>query len=84
MMDKHVTELYESAGVDTKGLAHKVRQRWNKLTQELRADELDRIGERRYAHLRWDQLPNNIQKAVVASVRRRQKREKGHKSAQSA
>lgn len=71
----NITELYESAGVDTKGLAHKIRLRWNKLSSEERAAELDRISERRYSHLRWDQLPQNIQKAIVASVRRRKKRD---------
>lgn len=72
-MSDRITELYRSAGVDTEGLEHKLREAWNKASYERRDKHLAAIEEPAgYHHKRWDQLPEYIRKAIRSIIKQRQ------------
>ncbi len=74
-MSDHIDDLYTAAGVDTDSLEHKVRQRWNKSAYIIRSQFIERITDNKsYQFKRWDQLPEHIRRAVLRSIKTRQKR----------
>lgn len=73
-MDEKIKYLYELAGVDTSGLEHKVRLRWNEMTSNERLTFVETIGRGvELTYDRWDRLPQSIRERLLAVTQRRQK-----------
>lgn len=72
-----IKTLYQTAGVDTDSLEHKLRLRWNGLTVPKRRAALCKIVDQgdllTIANQRWDWLPEYIQKALTNLAEQKRK-----------